>query len=48
LPLTFVEATDFDRIHQGDRLEIEHAVESLRGGNSMIVRNATQNTSFAF
>ena len=36
--------TDFK---QGDRLEIEHAVESLRRGNSIVVKNATRNTSFA-
>ena len=47
LPLTFLEADDFDRIRQGDRLEIEHAVESLRRGNSIVVKNATRNTSFA-
>jgi aconitate hydratase len=46
LPLTFVDNDDYGRIRQGDVLEIEHAVEAIRSGNSVAVRNATRNTSF--
>ena len=31
---------------QGDVLEIEHALEALRRGQPITVRNATRNTSF--
>ena len=37
---------DYGRIHQGDVLEIEHAVEAIRSGNPITVRNATRNNSF--
>jgi aconitate hydratase len=46
LPLTFVDNDAYGHIRQGDVLEIEHAVEGLRRGNTVAVRNATQNSSF--
>jgi aconitate hydratase len=46
LPLTFVHPDDFGRIHQGDVLEIEHAVKPLRKGEAINVKNATRNTIF--
>ena len=46
LPLTFVDNDDYGHIRQGDVLVIEHAVESLRRGNPVAVRNATRNNSF--
>jgi aconitate hydratase len=46
LPLTFMDPDDYDRIRQGDVLEIEHAVDGLRRGQPITVRNATRNTAF--
>ena len=46
LPLTFTRPDDYDRIRQGDVLEVEHAIEALRRGQPITVRNATRNTSF--
>jgi len=46
LPLTFVNPDDYDRIRQGDALEIKRAVEALRQGNLITVRNATRGISF--
>jgi aconitase A len=46
LPLTFRDPDDYDRIRQGDVLEFEHAVEGLRRGQPITVRNATRNTAF--
>jgi aconitate hydratase len=47
LPLTFVNPDDYDRLRQEDVLGIERAVEALRHGRTVNVRNATQNTFFA-
>ena len=46
LPLTFVNPDDYDRIRQEDVLEIKRAVEALRQGNTITVRNATRGISF--
>jgi aconitate hydratase len=46
MPLTFMHPDDFGRIHQGDVLEIEHAVKPLRKGEAINVKNATRNTIF--
>jgi aconitate hydratase len=47
LALTFADPGDYDRIQQGDVLEIEHPTEALRQGNRIYVRNATRNAVFA-
>jgi aconitate hydratase len=47
LPLTFVDPDDYGRINQADVLEIEHATEALRRGETINVNNATRNTLFA-
>jgi aconitate hydratase len=47
LPLTFVDPDDYGRINQADVLEIEHATEALRKGETINVNNATRNTLFA-
>jgi aconitate hydratase len=46
LPLTFVNPDDYDLIRQEDVLEIKRAVEALRQGNSITVRNSTRGFSF--
>lgn len=46
LPLTFVKAEDYERMSQGDTLEIEHSIEALCRGNSITVRNTTRGISF--
>ncbi len=47
LPLTFVNPNDYDRIRQEDVLHIERAVEALRHGRTVTVRNSTQDAFFA-
>jgi aconitate hydratase len=47
LPLTFVDPADFDRIGQGDVIEIEHATEALGKGLTIDVKNTTRNAVFA-
>ena len=42
LPLQFKDPADYDRINQGDRLEIKGVHEQLGRGNDVVVRNATQ------
>jgi aconitate hydratase len=46
LPLTFVKAEDYERMSQGDTLEIEHSIEALCRGSSITVRNTTRGISF--
>ncbi len=46
LPLTFVKAEDYERLSQGDTLEIEHSIEALCRGNFITVRNTTRGVSF--
>jgi aconitate hydratase len=47
LPLTFADPGDYDRIQQGDVLEIKHPIEALRQGNTVLVWNVTRNVAFA-
>jgi aconitate hydratase len=47
LPLIFVDPDDQGRVNQGDVLEIEDAIEALRKGGTVSVKNATQKTIFA-
>jgi aconitate hydratase len=46
LQTDFKNADDYDRIGQGDVLEIDHAVEALRRGEPITLRNTTRNTDF--
>ncbi len=46
LPLRFKDAADYDRIQQGDRLEITGIRAQLGSGNEVVVRNATQDYQF--
>jgi aconitate hydratase len=47
LPLTFVNPADYDRIDQGDALEILDAAEALRSGAELLtVKNATKGLTF--
>jgi aconitate hydratase len=47
LPLTFVDADDYDRVDQGDRLAIAGAVDQIRSGGEIRVENRTKDTAFA-
>jgi aconitate hydratase len=44
LPLTFNNEADYDRITQGDTLEISGVAEAIRSDRPLAVRNTTQNT----
>ena len=46
LPLTFVNPADYDRIAQGDRLELPGARDALAPGKPLKVRNATKGIEF--
>ncbi len=42
LPLTFVNAADYDRLKQDDQLEIPNVRASLQKGNRVTIKNVTQ------
>lgn len=46
LPLTFKDAADYDRIEQGDELEISDAIAQVKAGGDVTVRNITKGYSF--
>ncbi|AIS51656.1 3-isopropylmalate dehydratase large subunit 2 [Thermoanaerobacter kivui] len=46
LPLTFVDEKDYDNIEVGDVLKIENAVEQVRRGGRITVKNQTKGTTF--
>lgn len=46
LPLTFKDAADYDRIEQGDELEISDAIAQVKAGGDVTVRNVTKGYSF--
>ncbi len=46
LPLTFTDEADYDKIEQGDELEIVDVPEALRKGNTLTVRNLTRGGEF--
>lgn len=46
LPLTFAEAGDYERVGQGDRMEVPGAEELLREGKSLVIRNLTRGIEF--
>jgi aconitate hydratase len=42
LPLTFIDESDYDRIEQGDELEIPGLREAVAAGDEVLVRNLTR------
>jgi aconitate hydratase len=46
LPLTFVSSDDYDNVDQGDLLTIENAVEQVKKGGTITIKNETKNTTF--
>ena len=46
LPLTFVNAADYDRLKQDDQLEIPNVRASLQKGNRVTIKNVTQGYDF--
>jgi aconitate hydratase len=46
LPLTFLRDDDYDRIEQGDVLQLEGVREALQQGERVSVRNVTQDATF--
>jgi aconitate hydratase len=47
LPLVFVDEGDYERIEQGDELEIAGVRQSIQQGDELRVRNVTQGSEFA-
>ncbi|HHW56884.1 MAG TPA: aconitate hydratase [Clostridia bacterium] len=46
LPLTFVNEKDYENIDMGDTLKIENAIEQVRRGGRITVKNQTKDTTF--
>ncbi len=46
LPLTFADATDYERINVGDELVIADTAQAISSGETVTVRNATQDFEF--
>jgi aconitate hydratase len=46
LPLTFKNESDYDRIEQGDELEIPNIRNTLQAGGTLAVKNKTKGTQF--
>ncbi|MBE3591781.1 MAG: aconitate hydratase [Thermoanaerobacter sp.] len=46
LPLTFVDEKDYEDIEVGDVLKIENAVEQVKRGGTITVKNQTKGTTF--
>jgi aconitate hydratase len=44
LPVTFKSEADYDRIEQGDTLDISGAADAIRSDRSLTIRNMTRNT----
>lgn len=44
LPVTFADEADYDRIGEGDVLQMENARRQITSGNELILRNITKNT----
>ena len=47
LPLTFKDAGDYDKLKQGDMLEIPDVIEQVKKGGDITVRNLSGNYSFS-
>jgi aconitate hydratase len=46
IPLTFKNDSDYDKIDQGDNLEIPNIKEIIKSGEKLIVKNITKNCDF--
>ena len=46
LPLTFVNEADYDKIDQGDKLEIPGVKSAIKHGDKILVKNITKGTFF--
>ena len=46
LPVTFKDDTDYERIREGDSLEIPNARETIEGNGKMMVRNVSSSVTF--
>lgn len=46
LPVTFKDGRDYERINQGDRLEVPEARKTIEGSGKMIVSNLSNSTTF--
>ncbi len=46
LPVTFKDESDYERINEGDSLEIPDARKTIEGNGKMIVRNVSNGVSF--
>ena len=46
LPVTFKDEKDYERISQGDSLEIADVRKTIKGNGRMIVRNVSNGVSF--
>jgi aconitate hydratase len=46
LPITFKNEEDYERIHQGDNLEIRDVRKIIEENGTMIVKNVSSGTSF--
>lgn len=46
LPVTFVDPNDYDKIEQGDELEIRNVREAVQQGKQVTVHNQTKNESY--
>ena len=46
LPLTFLNEADYDKLQQGDKLEIPNVRSNLKKSNTLIIHNITQDNTF--
>lgn len=46
LPLLFKDADDYDRVNQGDILQIKNCIDSVKGDQVFVVENVTRGYSF--
>jgi aconitate hydratase len=46
LPLIFMDATDYDRLGQGDIIRVESIHAAIRSGSTILVNNITRNFKF--
>ena len=46
LPLTFKQTSDYERLDRNDVLAIDDAIDQVKTGSSIVVRNVTKGTSF--
>jgi aconitate hydratase len=46
-PLTFADLADYDKIEQGDVIEIDGILDAIKGGKPVVARNKTKGFEFA-